>query len=133
MARLKWHHWNLSESLKKACESTNHAGINYRAILWVGMRRVFLAKDGNEGLLYNGDVYEAARKNIIDNDHVYHFDFDDLDKMLERGDFKYKNGRYDGYLSMGTTNRKAWASSDPGGWRIRFNITEMAKKDGVFS
>lgn len=58
---LYWNNWVRSDDCKEYTDKHSFAGVSVKDILYRGMNRVFISNEGDQGLLYQGQIIQAAR------------------------------------------------------------------------
>lgn len=94
MPQLTWDMWFRSPGCRKWMTRTTFGKWHYGQIFWDAMRQLFYDEKGNPGVLYQGEVYKAAKKVVKWNKNkTSGFDDADLKKFLKDGEFRYKAQR----------------------------------------
>jgi hypothetical protein len=90
---LAWNNWGRSEGCREWMKRTTFNKWTYTDIFYEAMELLFLARNGERGLLYEGKLLDPAKAVIKENKgRMYGFDYDDLYQLVEHGRFKYDTG-----------------------------------------
>ena len=88
--KLYWPYWHRLPACKVLMDQTQFAGVPFTFIFYKAMGHVFMDADGNEGLVYRGDVYRESEAVVEQNGRRYGFTEADQQMMLLRGEYKFK-------------------------------------------